>query len=455
MLIITSKLPWRRRPAGIARLNFAHPLARGLIVYGYAFENLFVNLAREIGGDGADENSRSGFTLYNNNENTLLHRNVNTGLITLNNAQIVENLTQFTAIGSINLLSGTMNTMIGAGIDNTTRLNLLMLYSGDCRTYIGNNYGYLTTTLSQLSQYSFVFDGSKTGNTNRLILYVDGILTALSYSGTIPSTTQSSLSNIYIGKAITSVSSNGIGYISEPILYNIALDSNEIKALYENPYQVLVPTLSRRYFIPLGVSQTLEITSGNETGTGIVLTVTQPRSIAVTDSTETGTGYAVDITQPRSIAVTTGDDAGVGYVLGITQPRSIAVTDGSETGTGEALGLLQPRSVVVVEGEETGIGYALDISTGGSRSLTVEAGTGADIGYALNRLQPRSIGLTAGTETGVGYAVDIPLPGPVLAIEPGDELCFGYACNVIQHGRKYRYPRPTKAIHTRHYTSRL
>lgn len=502
MLIITSKLPWRRQPTAPVRVNWAHPLAQGLLIYHLPADAQLLNLAAEISGTGGNESSRSGFTHLPVGNEVVLDRSTDSGIITLTSPAIIEGLSALTVCARSSLLSigSSKICTLRAGTNSTNRHSFLQRVVGAIDTYItGSNYRGIA------SPGDTVFDHlAVTFDAGTLRHYVNGIFTANTRTGgTIPTTLGTSLTNLVIGTTISSGATIGLGYISPPLVYNRALSDHEIFEVFNNPYQMLAPTYSRRYFIPLvgGGPQTIAVTTGNETGVGYTLGTIQPRTIGLATGSETGTGYALSITQPRSIAFTAGSETGVGYQLGLVQPRAIGLINGQETGIGYALGTIQPRAIGFATGSETGIGYSLGVSAGGARTIDVTAGTETGTGYSLGVIQPRTIGLTAGNETGVGYSLGVSAggsrtidltvgsetglgysfgviqprtvefatgaetgigysltivpPGPILSITSGTEIGIGYALGVIQRGRKYRYPRPTKAIHTRHYTGRL
>lgn len=94
-----------------------------------------------------------------------------------------------------------------------------------------DTYGYTSAGVISTGTWTFVtavFDGSLSGNSNRLKIYTNGNQQTLSFNGTIPATTSSGGST-YIGRADTSYFN---GAIDEVRIYTRALSVTEIKALY-------------------------------------------------------------------------------------------------------------------------------------------------------------------------------------------------------------------------------
>ena len=103
--------------------------------------------------------------------------------------------------------------------DNTTNSN---------RGSVSNSGLYTT---GQWVHFAQVYDGTATGNANRLKAYVNGNLLSLTFSGTIPSTTQATTYNTLVGtRVINNLSFDG--QISKVQIYDEALTQAEITALH-------------------------------------------------------------------------------------------------------------------------------------------------------------------------------------------------------------------------------
>jgi hypothetical protein len=98
----------------------------------------------------------------------------------------------------------------------------------------GSTYGEVTTAVLTVSTWNLVtvvFDGTQTGNSNRLKIYVNGVQMLVTYTGTIPSTTQATTSNARIA-AKSNLTGYFPGLVDEVRLYNRALSNDEISQLY-------------------------------------------------------------------------------------------------------------------------------------------------------------------------------------------------------------------------------
>jgi hypothetical protein len=97
-----------------------------------------------------------------------------------------------------------------------------------------NNRGYVSSSsilpASIWHHIVMVFDGSATGNSNRLKAYVNNSQVTLTYDGTIPSTTGNISTNIWIGARNNSVSFTGS--IDQVRIFNRVLDAGEVTQLY-------------------------------------------------------------------------------------------------------------------------------------------------------------------------------------------------------------------------------
>ncbi|MDD2822453.1 MAG: DUF2341 domain-containing protein [Candidatus Daviesbacteria bacterium] len=98
-----------------------------------------------------------------------------------------------------------------------------------------NSYGYTQGNIIDTNKWhlwTMVFDGTQSGNANRLKFYLDGIQRPLNFGGTtIPATTPSNSTPITIG-AENASSSFLNGMIDEPKVYNYAKTAAQIKADY-------------------------------------------------------------------------------------------------------------------------------------------------------------------------------------------------------------------------------
>ena len=91
------------------------------------------------------------------------------------------------------------------------------------------HYGEITLNDAAWHHYAMVFDGTLSGNSNRLKVYVDKTLQSLTFNGTIPATTASAADAFTMGEDADA----GGGYIDEVRVYDRALNATEIQEIYD------------------------------------------------------------------------------------------------------------------------------------------------------------------------------------------------------------------------------
>lgn len=79
---------------------------------------------------------------------------------------------------------------------------------------------------------SIVFDGTQTGNSNRLKVYLNGSEKTLTFSGTIPASTPVSPNSVLVIGGIKITAVNGAKDIDEVGIWNTALTSTQIQSIY-------------------------------------------------------------------------------------------------------------------------------------------------------------------------------------------------------------------------------
>lgn len=119
-----------------------------------------------------------------------------------------------------------------------------LLTTGEIRTFICSTItdggGHLVAstnasiTTGNWVYITVVYDGSLTGNTNRVKIYKNGTLLTLTSSGTINATLTTPTSTFKIGKLGGTVTQFFTGAIDEVGIWNRALSADEIKDLYLN-----------------------------------------------------------------------------------------------------------------------------------------------------------------------------------------------------------------------------
>ena len=159
---------------------------------------------------------------------------INCGNVTAFNA-----VSQFTfACVAIQDVAGATDGLLYQFTDTNNRIavqtssGLLILYvsSGS------SSDGYINSSALIASGVPFhlamVFDGTLTGNANRLRLYIDGFERAMTYDGTIPAVTANfgPANPMYLGKVPVTTWDGKIGNAR---FYSCALTGDEVAALYE------------------------------------------------------------------------------------------------------------------------------------------------------------------------------------------------------------------------------
>lgn len=120
-------------------------------------------------------------------------------------------LTNASGVSSLNNLSGITFWLVckrgGFGrTDGSTSHNIEFFhYSADDKIYTvlsGGGYNHGSVASTNAFHYSVsIFDGTQTGNSNRLVTYVNSVLQTLTFSGTIPAVTETGSSTFHVGSA--------------------------------------------------------------------------------------------------------------------------------------------------------------------------------------------------------------------------------------------------------------
>lgn len=169
-------------------------------------------------------------TSYQNNLNVSYFDGDN-DLFTINPITNFQSLTGATMIivGKFNNPSAT-NTMtqLGSG-SNQRNANWLGTNGGNYRVGMGQGLSNTSgvTINTDFHILTSVFDGTQTGNSNRLKFRIDGTQTSLTFTQNISGTTNSDTNVFYIGET-ASATEDLDGYIGEILLYTKALSFTEI-----------------------------------------------------------------------------------------------------------------------------------------------------------------------------------------------------------------------------------
>jgi hypothetical protein len=104
-------------------------------------------------------------------------------------------------------------------------------------------YGSINATAAEITgwhHYTMVFDGTQTGNANRLKLYIDGVSRTLSFPGaSIPATTPTIAGAGFLGYDQQNNTFLN-GSMDEVRMYNRALSATEVANLYQTGAQTLL-----------------------------------------------------------------------------------------------------------------------------------------------------------------------------------------------------------------------
>lgn len=84
---------------------------------------------------------------------------------------------------------------------------------------------------------AMVYDGSQATNTNRLKMFIDGQQYALTFIGTIPSTTSASLAGAPLTVSRNTAGEYMTGHVDEVAVWNVPLNEGQIKMIYERQKQ--------------------------------------------------------------------------------------------------------------------------------------------------------------------------------------------------------------------------
>jgi len=104
----------------------------------------------------------------------------------------------------------------------------------------GSIYGHFdySTVISAASWHhlAVVFDGTQTGNANRLVIYADGTPVTLAFNGSIPTTTADMAgADAYIGYTVTSFD----GKLYDFRIHSVPLSRDEVISIIHSPVPVL------------------------------------------------------------------------------------------------------------------------------------------------------------------------------------------------------------------------
>lgn len=177
------------------------------------------------------------------------------------NQQITGTLTSHNGLSQFSLggwiFRASNGTIQAWGTDETATHNTSIQVWSDNKVYFNASngsaaYGFFSPIGTGWNHYCFTFDGSQSGNSNRLKGYINGLNVALSYSGTIPSTLSSNASNqtLRIGRA-QSANQWSTGSFAELAMWSSILSVGEVASLGKGFSPAMVAPQSLILNIPL------------------------------------------------------------------------------------------------------------------------------------------------------------------------------------------------------------
>ena len=150
----------------------------------------------------------------------------------------IDGASQLTMSAWMKRLASDDIVVVEKSTDNNDRVGLHLGSDGNIYYIIstgsGLAYGSVALAGTDWHHVVGVFDGSLSGNANRLKIYVGGALQTLSFSGTIPSTTPSSSASLLIGKDVPNTQYS-TGNIDEVAVWSVALSADDIAKIASKP----------------------------------------------------------------------------------------------------------------------------------------------------------------------------------------------------------------------------
>lgn len=157
------------------------------------------------------------------------------GIVDMNDINAMDGVANVTLSAWMKRSATNSIVTVGKSADQYRRFNINFYSDGNVYINVGTGsgepYGYFASNDTNWHHVVVVFDGSLSGNSNRLKAYVDGVATSLTFSGTIPATTNSNSDDFTLGYAPL-FGGYTVGKIDEVRLYNRSLTEAQAIALY-------------------------------------------------------------------------------------------------------------------------------------------------------------------------------------------------------------------------------
>ncbi len=157
------------------------------------------------------------------------------GVVDMNDINAMDGVANVTLSAWMKRSAANSVVTVGKSVDQYRRFNINFYNDGNVYLNVGDGsgtpYGSFASNDTNWHHVVMVFDGSQSGNANRLKAYFDGVATTLTFSGTIPATTNNNSDDFTAGYA-PSFGGYTVGKIDEVRLYNRSLTAAEVADLY-------------------------------------------------------------------------------------------------------------------------------------------------------------------------------------------------------------------------------
>jgi len=166
----------------------------------------------------------------------------------------LDGTTEFTLSAWVNFNNLTNNaTVLGKRGDSDNQIQLGVGAPGDgggsddAYLVVENNapgvdsFGYTNTNLISTGSWNhwvMVYNGNGSSNSDKVKFYFNGVAQSLSFTGTIPATTDSNTASFIIG-AVTATAGNMDGVLDEVKIYNAALTADQVKLDFNQGMQAV------------------------------------------------------------------------------------------------------------------------------------------------------------------------------------------------------------------------
>jgi chitodextrinase len=148
------------------------------------------------------------------------------------------NITQINNVGQVTLAAWVKRAATGADVfigKQATNQDVAIEAYSDGKVYFqmskgADTYGSITLNDTAWHHLAMVFDGTQTGNANRLKAYVDGVQKTLTFKGTVGTLTTSNTTPFNIGKMSGEYSN---GQVDDTWLYSRSLSQAEVQDLMQ------------------------------------------------------------------------------------------------------------------------------------------------------------------------------------------------------------------------------